>query len=475
MGILSQLAIKELTNRYVAENDILSWGKLLFPEKFNLPFCEELHNYFVSIRDSQFTNTEAPRGHAKSAIKCFLIPIYQALNEPEKFKHYLNVQATFTKSVSVNKSIKEELEKNENLIFCYGNQIGLSRWSDNQFVLKNGVVFTAIGAGNSIRGINYNNIRPDYIIVDDLYDEEDIHNPEGTEKKNSWFWGSLYQARAKSKYSCIHIQGTAINEYDLMYKLKADERFLSKTFKAIKNDQTKEVLWKELNTYDTLMYEQKSMGTHIFMREMQNERKDDKTSYIKASWIKYFDLKDLNFDKHFVLHEVVVGVDPSIGEKSENDYTGISLILKTKYSDSNAFDYYIVNVWNEQISLDSRVKLLQNIYDSYSFNNKKINKCRIEAIAGFKDFVAEVKRRTTVPVNEVTRVKDKIANLEYASKFFQNGKVFINNSIDFQLKNELIYQLTTNHPKHDDLRDSVFLALEEATNIWTFARRTKNI
>ena len=71
------------------------------------------------------------------------------------------------------------------------------KWTEKQFVLKNGTVFTGIGAGESIRGINYKNRRPDYIIIDDLYEDEDAYSLERVQKKNNWFWQSIYKALAK--------------------------------------------------------------------------------------------------------------------------------------------------------------------------------------------------------------------------------------------------------------------------------------
>jgi 4-methylaminobutanoate oxidase (formaldehyde-forming) len=44
---LKREARLELIRRYAAEKDILNWGKLLFPEKFEKPVCQELHGYFV--------------------------------------------------------------------------------------------------------------------------------------------------------------------------------------------------------------------------------------------------------------------------------------------------------------------------------------------------------------------------------------------------------------------------------------------
>lgn len=98
----------------------------------------------------------------------------------------------------------------------------------------------------------------------------------------------------------------------------------------------------------------------------------------------------------------------------------------------------------------------------------KVTQANIEGIAGFKDFVAEVRRRTNLPVREIDWVKDKITNLENKSHYFENGKVKLNKHIDPKLKDVLKYQLTTNHPQHDDLRDAVLLCLEDGSGLWNF-------
>src|SRR3972149_5800935 len=98
---IGKQARAELVRRYAKDKDILNWGKILFPEKFYLGYCNELHKYFIDIRGEKFTAVKAPRNHAKTIIKCFLIPIFQALEEPE-YRHYLNVQSTASKGVSVN-------------------------------------------------------------------------------------------------------------------------------------------------------------------------------------------------------------------------------------------------------------------------------------------------------------------------------------------------------------------------------------
>lgn len=466
---LRRQARLQIARQAARDGDILLWGKALFPDKFELPFCKELHGYFVSIRDEEFTNTEAPRGHSKTTIKCFLIPIYQALVEPHTFRHYLNVQATAEKAVDINNAIKLELEQNEELRELYGDQVGLDRWTEKQFVLRNGVIFTALGATQSIRGKNYRSRRPDYIIVDDLYDEDEVNNLEATAKRNRWFWGSLYKSRAIGRRTSIHLQGTAANASDLLQELKSNKKVVSKTFRAVVDWEKKKVLWPAANTFKQLEEDRVLMSTVIFMREMQNERRDDASSIVKHAWLYpnadgsgswEYDPDALVFNEDRVLVAVLLGVDPSIGEKLTSDFTGVALVYEGRPEGATAdgSHYYIDGLWNQHLSMDARCKLLTKIKTAQEERGRPVTKANIEGIAGFKDFVAAA-RKTGLPVHEVDRVPDKITNLENKSYYFENGRVHLNKNLPKEIKDAIVYQLTTNKPKNDDVRDGVLLTL----------------
>ncbi len=462
----------ELAKRFAKEKDILNWGKIMFPEKFVLPFCHELHGYFVSIRSKELTSTEAPRNHAKTTIKCFLIPIFQALEEPETFNHYLNVQATSIKAFAVNIAIKAEVETNPMLLELYGNQVGNDKWTDGQFVLRNGVIFTAVGAGQSIRGLNYRNIRPDYLVIDDLYDEEDINNPDATVKKNEWFWGSLYPARAKSRRCSIHNQGTAINAEDLLEELKGKStekggRWHCKSFAACDMEK-KTVLWKELNTFESLMADMKEMPIVIFMREMQNERRDDASSIVKSEWLEAweYDPADLKFDMDFTYAGGILGIDPSIGKKEENDPAAFVFMLKGQRNDGTLPVYYIEGVTNKCMTLQERTDKAKE-YCTGRPRERPATSVRIETISGFADFGDRVAASVAVPCTMIDHVTDKITHLEKKSHYFQNKRIFLNRNIDPELKKMIKHQLTTNHPKHDDVRDAILHGLEDESATWS--------
>lgn len=473
LDVIELSARVELARKCAAEKDILEWGRTLFEEKFPLPFCRDLHEYLIEIRGEPLTGTEAPRGHAKTVIKCFLVPIFQALEEPDTFWHYLNVQATEKKALDINRAIKLEFEDNEVLRALYGDMRG-RRWTDEQFVLKNDVIFTAISASQSIRGIAYRNKRPDYILVDDLYNEDDINNAESTEKKNDWLWSTLYPARAKSRRNAFHVQGTAINVYDVLEKMKGMAAVKFRTFKAILDEEAKTVLWPELNTYESLMTDQELMGSLIFNREMQNERWDGKTAIIQREWLANWEfdprelMAELAVGSTRILAGVIIGNDPSIGKKVESDETGTSLVLKTAWIDArDGNEYWIMHVDGKRRTLMERIEHLVGL-NKRQPENQKVTSVEIEAIAGFDDYASEVIRKTNLPVHRVEWVNDKITVLMNKSHYFENGKVRCNKNIEPKEKDKLIHQLTNNHPKHDDVRDSVLLTLDDQTGLWGF-------
>jgi len=437
-------------DRFITK-DILAWGKYYLAHKFGEPFCQEMHGYLVKIRDEARTATLGPRNHAKTTLRCVLIPIYQALEEPWKYLYYLNIQNTTEKAISLNLSIRHEFETNEKIIRDYGDLTSNEFWTQKKFVLSNGIVFHCAGAGESIRGINHKNIRPDCILIDDPYDDEDINQINRIIKKNDWYKRTVLGLLAKHKNHCVHVQGTAINEADMMHEMSKVKGVKFRRFQAITSEKNKTTLWHESKTfsYKELLKTKSEMGSIIFAREYQNECRDDLTSIIKESHVQRYD--EIPNDERVTI--TVGGCDPSIGGTDKSDFTGIAIVQITKKG-----NYYIKELYNRRISLEKRCMLLAELYKIH-----KLEFFRIEAIAAFADFSDYLTRNSGVPVVKVACVRDKISRLEVQSCKFENGKVFFKNTIPNDIFQEAKYQLINNKPNHDDIRDAIVLALEHKT------------
>jgi len=206
----------------------------------------------------------------------------------------------------------------------------------------------------------------------------------------------------------------------------------------------------------------------IFSREFMCERRDDATSIVKKEWLQNweYDPVDLKFDAHFQYVGGILGIDPSIGKNAENDPAGYAFVIKAQRNDGSLPIYYIEALTNKCMSQQDRLDEAK-AYCSNRPRERPATQVNVEGISGFADFGDTVAKSVSVPCTVISRVPDKITHLEKKSHYFQNKRIFLNRNIDPDLKKALVHQLTTNHPKHDDVRDALLHALDdESSSNW---------
>lgn len=320
------------------------------------------------------------------------------------------------------------------------------------------------------------NRRPKYTIVDDLYDEEDIDRPERVEAKNTWYWSSLYPTRAKGKDTSFQTQGTAIGTNDIMAKLgemaKTDSNILHREFAAY-DEATQKVLWPELNSIESLKSERERMGSVIFDREMQGKRRNTADSIIKEHWLKGWEynpaIRWANLARDFGAQSAVkivgslLGCDPSTG-KDEGDPAAFAVGVVTMGPGTRK-ELWVEWLEEGQLSFDARLTKLENLQAQHHGRMPdpafRLRRAYVESIGGFRDFGEAAKKKTGLPVELVTWVKGKEANLAAKSGHFEFARVHISTEIPKKTRDTLVDQLLINKPVHDDLRDAVLLMLEE--------------
>lgn len=460
----AQSLLKKINKEYI-ESDILRWGKYYFPHKFPKEYCDDLHGYLASIIFEEETFTLAPRDHAKSTIMCFLVPIYLALVKPLTYRHFLLVQETATKAKVTNMNIRHELETNELLISDYGDQITKDKWTEKQFILKNGTIFSCIGVGESCRGINVRNMRPDFAIVDDIYELKECENSDAVRKKVAWYDSDLTPALADSSLGqnvSLHNIGTAINKSDHIHRAEKENHPFFRRFKAVIDFDKKITLWKP---FEWLKERKKRLGSIIFSREFQNEVRDDKSSIIKSGDIKYYDGRQFPSKQEAIriqkmerldeLPEHIIwnrgAVDPAEKEKEVNDFTARAAVILTSLG-----NFYIYDIENIKQSFNKNKEACISFY-----RRNNLDKMIIETNKG-EALYQEIKRTTNINVKGKHETLDKIARKVKQSSKFENGKVFISMLIPDKNRTELVEQLITNKPNHDDISDAVINLLEES-------------
>lgn len=99
-------------------------------------------------------------------------------------------------------AIANEFVVNDAILQLFGHMQG-ETWGAEKIVLTNGVCIMAAGAGQSMRGLRYLDDRPDFVLIDDLEDEESVRTPEARDQMMQWLGRTLLPALKKGAVGTI--------------------------------------------------------------------------------------------------------------------------------------------------------------------------------------------------------------------------------------------------------------------------------
>lgn len=174
---------------------------------------------------------EAFRGFAKSTIAEETCCIEAGLVE---FRNCLVIGASYERACERLESIGHELETNENLEQVFGPLRGVATWTESKKVLSNGVVIQAKGAGQSLRGVKHHELRPDFVLIDDLEDEESTRTPAARQEMLRWLYTVLIPALQPG--ARIRFIGTRLDPDAVLVKISQRPEWKHMRFPIIYQD-----------------------------------------------------------------------------------------------------------------------------------------------------------------------------------------------------------------------------------------------
>ena len=116
------------------------------------------------------------RGQAKSTHMDVMIPMWLMCQKRREINVMVLVGKSEDAACTLLGDIQAELQYNKRYTHDFGTKYNAGAWQDGEFVTSDGVAFFARGRGQSPRGLRYRNRRPDYIVIDDLDDDELCEN-----------------------------------------------------------------------------------------------------------------------------------------------------------------------------------------------------------------------------------------------------------------------------------------------------------
>lgn len=236
--------------------------------------------HWILLRESyanRFFAVQAPRGSAKSTILAFLKITHSICFKRKRF--IIIVQNTFRKSVSTLEGIKDEIRYNEKLRTDFGITLEKDAEGDTIFRSKDGwrtrVLCKGVEQIGAVRGEKFGAYRPDYIVGDDMEDDEMVKSAERRQSLKELFDNALIPA-GDIKCLDVDIIGTILHDDSLMAKLVSANEYTEYRklfFKARFNNPItgqRESLWPERWTVAELD-EMERLKPEAFAKEMQGD------------------------------------------------------------------------------------------------------------------------------------------------------------------------------------------------------------
>ena len=124
------------------------------------------------------------RALAKSVWADVIIPLWLWINDD--IGYMVIVGNTETHAKILLSDLQAEFEANPKLLHDFGEQKLTGSWEDGYFQTKNGFICKAFGMRQSVRGLRKGSRRPDYIVADDLEDQDTVKNPKRQREIARW-------------------------------------------------------------------------------------------------------------------------------------------------------------------------------------------------------------------------------------------------------------------------------------------------
>jgi predicted phage terminase large subunit-like protein len=389
-----------------ANDDFFFFAKTYFPHYIKAEFGKD-HRKMNRETDvsGQITGVAGYRGLGKTTLLSIIKPIWRALRGDVHFNCKIAKNETLAKERT--EAIRIEFLYNARLKHDYGNQLIMGNGEETDFIIRAGCRFLALGYRSGIRGKVFGAYRPDYIDIDDLEDHE-AHNERISENKLKFITEECYGALYKGRGTIVWLgnlthQKSALN----MFKKKCEEekspqhKFL--IFKA--DDGSFNPTWPENYTREDLLRIYGAMSRMGYERHMRmNPVVEGKL--IKAEWFRYGIKPGPK--------KIVTFCDPSLGEKTTNDYKAIITVGYQRPK------YYVLDAWIRQASINSMLKYLYSVDQEFS--------TRIYMESNFWqrilwEFIPEIAKDYgyTLPVSAVENKDKKTLRIEKMQPLFEWG------------------------------------------------------
>ena len=387
------------------------------------------------------------RGQAKSTHMDVMIPMWLMCQKKREINVMVLVGKSEDSAQTLLGDIQAELQYNKRYIHDFGTKYNAGNWQEGEFVTSDGVAFFARGRGQSPRGLRYRNKRPDYIVIDDLDDDELCENDARVRKITEWVKEALFGAFGAEGGRFIMV-GNLISKNSVLANIAASKGVEVSQVNVL--DRNGKSAWPEYWTEERIREKREFMGYRAFEKEyMNNPIKEG--SVFRKDWIRWGRM--LPLDKYEM---IVAYCDPSFKGSTQNDYKAIKVWAKTGTELHHLFAFV------RQCSVGEMVRWFYDLHERMPEGvicNYYIEANFLQDIL-LDEFDAEGRLRGyQLPIQADRRKKpDKFARIEAVSPLWERGFVRYNEKMkddpDMLTGIEQTLSIEKGSRTHDDAPDA---------------------
>lgn len=401
-----------------------------------------------------------PRCHAKSTHIGVFIPLWLIFQPKRLIDFMVTVGKSEDSATRLLGDLQAELEFNQKLIADFGEQKNLGSWLEGEFKTKGGAKFLAVGRGQSPRGLRDREARPDYIVIDDLDDDELCRNEKRVKDLTDWVKEALFGALDVGRGRFIMV-GNLISKKSVLANIANSKGVYVSEIKAV--DHNGNPVWTEKWTKEEAQAYKDFVGYRAWEKEMMHNPITDGTIF-RHEWIRF--KRVLPLHKYDML---VCYTDPSFKSTTSNDYKACRLWGKV------GTELHLIDTYVRQDTVSGMVRWLYNLYERLPENVAVTFYMEANFMQDIilDEFATEGNLRGyQLPLMPDTRKKpEKIQRIEAVSPLWERGFVFYNEALkespDMEVGIEQTLALERGSRVHDDAPDA------DEGAIWFLQRNTR--
>lgn len=399
------------------------------------------------------------RNSAKSAIMNTALSIWSVLGEQNK--HFVIIASrTQQKAKQHFMNTRKELETNKLLRSDLGPfRAEESQWGSVIVLPKYNAQIIFASVEQDLRGIRYNQYRPDLIIADDIEDSSSVRTIDGRNQTYDWLARDTIPTGDLKKLRVV-LLGTLLHEDSVMIRFKKDitEGKRDGVYREYPlMDAQGVVLWEgKYPDSSTVEEERLRVGNDkAWAQEFLLRIVSDHERVIHPEWIQYGECPATTVANKY--RGSYIGIDPAISEEKKAACTAMVVVRVFGWGE-NMRIYVLPYPINERIGLPTTIERAKTLSNTYGNGSKA--KIYVEDV-GYQRGLVQVLQEQRYPAVGVRPQGDKRARLALISHHVKNG------TIQFAPRGneELVMQIVNFGSEHYmDLADALSMLIPEIVN-----------